>query len=70
MLMTHPSRNYGKGTANIPTDRRLTETNGVPWYPLLRDGRRWMRFQSGSGESPRSLWNNQPYSTFAPSPEP
>ena len=38
-LMTHTARNYGAETSEIPTDDRLTNTSGVPWYALLRDGK-------------------------------
>jgi len=38
MLMTHTARSYGSDTAQIPTDDKLYETAGVPWYVLLRDG--------------------------------
>ena len=38
-LMTHTARNYGAETATISTDERLTNTSGVPWYALLRDGK-------------------------------
>lgn len=39
MLMTHTSRSYGAETDVVPTDARLTNSSGVPWYALLRDGR-------------------------------
>ncbi|HTI49937.1 MAG TPA: sulfatase, partial [Planctomycetaceae bacterium] len=39
MLMTHHGRFFGSDTHEIPTDKMLTETGGVPWWVMLRDGR-------------------------------
>jgi arylsulfatase A-like enzyme len=39
MLLTHHGRFYGSETRVIPTGDKLTETNGVPWWVMLRDGR-------------------------------
>lgn len=38
MLLTHTSRSYGAETDVIPTGSALTNTSGVPWYALVRDG--------------------------------
>ncbi|MCA9194418.1 MAG: sulfatase-like hydrolase/transferase [Planctomycetales bacterium] len=40
MLMTHTGRYYGEFTTSIPAkdDPALTETAGVPWYAMLREG--------------------------------
>lgn len=39
MLMTHHGRFYGADTHAIPIDKRLTETGGIPWWVMIRDGR-------------------------------
>jgi arylsulfatase A-like enzyme len=39
MLMTHHGRRYGSDTRVIPTDKLLTETGGIPWWVMIRDGR-------------------------------
>jgi arylsulfatase A-like enzyme len=39
MLMEHLGRTYGSDTRVIPTGPELTETGGVPWWVLLRDGK-------------------------------
>ncbi len=38
MLFTHTGRSYGAETNRIPTDNRLVDTGGVPWYAMLRQG--------------------------------
>ena len=38
MIMTHTARMYGSDTAEIPTGEDLTNTAGVPWYVMLRQG--------------------------------
>lgn len=39
VLMCHSGRRYGADTRAIPTGDLLTETEGVPWWVLLRDGK-------------------------------
>lgn len=39
VLLTHTGRSYGSDTDTIPTDGRLTDTSGVPWYAMLRHGK-------------------------------
>lgn len=39
MLMTHHGRYFGSDTREIPADKKLTETNGVPWWVMIRDER-------------------------------
>jgi arylsulfatase A-like enzyme len=39
MLMEHTGKLFGADTRAIPTDERLTDPAGVPWWVMLRDGK-------------------------------
>lgn len=39
VLMTHMGQSFGSDTHEVPTDERLTASNNVPWWVMLRDGR-------------------------------